>query len=230
MLVTKKKNLPIRAGDPTPFLQPDGEITIDEYGVMRGTAVFEFDSSLLPILTPQVGIDVHPKDSRLTCYEVNVRFSRQGKAQVSASYIGLLFDPSPPKIEFSGGSGQDPIETHPDFIEFAGTPENPKNGAVFDDETKEFQGFFDKKNAPQFAGIRSYIVPSVTVNYSYYTTSTPSVSSVGKIYSGVPGFRSPPNVKNYLLVGMPYRQTANIYFVTKQFLGSGDGGWNRTIY
>lgn len=230
MLVTKKKNLPIRAGDPTPFLQPDGEIVIDEYGIMRGTASFEFDAVYLPILTPQVSIDVHPKDSRLTCYEVNVKFSRQSKALVTASYIGLLYDPSPAKIEFSGGSGQDPIETHPDFIEFAGTPEDPENGAKFDEDTKEFLGFFDKQNAPEFAGVRSYIVPSFTVNYSYYTTSTPSISSIGKIYSGVPGFRSPANVKNYLLVGMPYRQTANIYFVTKQFLGSSGEGWNRTIY
>lgn len=226
-LVRNSKRIVARPGDPSPYLQPDSEITVDDYGVMRGTAVFEFPAALAPILTPALNISRHPKEPRLTCYEVSLKYSKLQTAVATAQYIGLLYDPSLPKIEFAGGSGQDPIETHPDFVDFAGTPEDPQNGATFDENTGEFIGFTEPGN---FQGVRSYIVPSVIVNYSYYTSSAPSLASVGRIFGGVPGFRRPPNVRNFLLVGMPYRQTANIYFVTEQYLGSGERGWNREIY
>jgi len=43
-------------------------------------------------------------------------------------------------------------------------------------------------------------------------------------------FLKPPNVKNYLLVDMPYRVQGSLYQVTEQYIGSAKGGWNKTIY
>jgi len=226
-MVINRKTINFKPGDPTPFLQPDSEVSIDDYGVMSGSAAFEVDQELVPIFLPRVNVSVHPKDPRLVCRDVNVKFGKLKKAVITAQYIGLLYDPSLPKIEFAGGSGQDPIETHPDFEGIAGTPSSPKNGAEFDQSTGEFIGFVEPG---PFQGIRSFIVPSVIVNYSYYTSVAPSVSYIGRIVTGVPNFRRPPNVRNFLLVGMPYRQTANIFFVTEQYLGSGEKGWNRRIY
>jgi len=226
-LVRNSKRIVARPGDPSPYLQPDSEITVDDYGVMRGTAVFEFPSVLAPILTPQLNLSRHPKEPRLTCYEVSLKYSKLQTAVATAQYIGLLYDPSLPKVEFAGGSGQDPIETHPDFADFAGTPDDPKNGAVFDENTGEFRAFAGQNS---FLGVNAYIVPSVIVNYSYYTSSIPSLGNVGRIFNSVPGFNRPPNVRNFLLVGMPYRQTANIFFVTEQYLGSGRRPWNTRIY
>lgn len=226
-IVRNSKRIVARPGDPSPYLQPDSEITIDDYGVMRGAAVFEFPSALAPILTPQLNLSRHPKEPRLTCYEVSVKYSKLQTAVVTAQYIGLLYDPSLPKIEFAGGSGQDPIETHPNFSDFAGTPEDPQNGAEFDQTTGEFIAF---TQANRFLGVKSYIVPSVIVNFSYYTSNIPALGNVGRIFNSAPGFNKPPNVRNFLLAGMPYRQTANIYFVTEQYLGSGEKGWNSAIY
>lgn len=226
-LVTNAKRIVSLPGDPTPWLQPDSEITVDDYGVMRGTAVFKIPAEFVATAQPRVNISVHPKDPRLTCFEVSIKWTKLEQAIITAQYLGLLYDPSIPKIEFAGGSGQDPIETHPEFQDFAGTPEDPKNGAQFDQDTGEFLGFFEPN---KFQGTRAYIVPSVIVNYSYYTSVVPSIASVGRIFSGVPNFRKPPNVRNFLLVGMPYRQTANVFFVTEQYLGSGEAGWNRDIY
>lgn len=229
-LVRNSKRIVARPGDPSPYLQPDSEITVDDYGVMRGTAVFEFPKDLAPILTPQLNLSRHPKEPRLTCYEVSLKYSKLQTCVATAQYIGLLYDPSLPKIEFAGGSGQDDIETHPDFFEFAGDVDNPINGAEFDQETGAFKAFTNYKDYPEFAGVEQYIVPSVIVNYSYYQSSAPSLAAVGRVFGGVPGFRRPPNVRNFLLVGMPYRQVANIYFVTEQYLGSDQRGWSRTIY
>jgi len=207
-------------------LQPGAEISVDKDGLMNGNATFEGPLQAVLGGRPLVGISPHPMDSRLVCDSESTTFLANGKARSSATYLGLLNDPSVPRIDFAGGSGQDPIETHPDFVRFAGTAAEPRNGARFDDETGEFLGFFNGT----FRGVTSYILPSILVNYTYYTTIIPRVNRIGKIVSNLPNFSRPPNVRNYLRIGMPYRQIANVYAVTEQFLGSGDGGWNRQIY
>jgi hypothetical protein len=193
---------------------------------MSGTARFDGDAAIVIAAQPTIGFSLHPRDTRLVCESLSLTYKTLGKAEIVASYIGLNQDPTIPRVEFAGGSGQDPIETHPDFVKFAGTIDDPKNNARFDDETGEFIGFFNG----ELQGVTSYIVPSTIVNLTYYTTSVPSLERVGKIKSSLPNFRRPPNVKNYLLMAMPYRQIANIYAVTEQYLGSGEGGWNKKIY
>jgi hypothetical protein len=210
----------------TSALQPDSQVSIDRDGLMSGTAVFDGDEAIVLINQPIIGQSVHPKDSRLVCESVSVTWKRLGKASITANYIGLQSDPSIPRVEFAGGSGQEPIETHPDFTRFAGTANEPKNGARFDDETGEFLGFFNG----DFQGTTAYVVPSIIVNVTYYTSVVPNIKRIGRITSNLPNFQRPPNVKNYLLIAMPYRQIANVYAVTEQYLGSGEKGWNTQIY
>lgn len=214
-------------GNSNPFLQPGAEIDVDENGLMTGNAAWEGDAALLPLFTPAINVTVHPKNPALVCHHFKVKYAKLGKARVEADFIGLLYDPSIPKVEFAGGSGQDPIETHEKFEEFAGTPEEPLNGAQFDADTGEFLGFFEPGD---FQGVRAYIVPSVIVHYSYHTWTAPQVGQVGRIVNTVPNFRKPPTVRNFLLIGMPYRQIGPLYHVTEQYLGSSRKGWNRTIY
>lgn len=217
----------ITRGNSAPFLQPGSEIEVDKQGLMTGTAAWEGDAAMLPLFTPFINFTVHPKNPALVCHHYKIKYLKLGKARVEAEFIGLLYDPSPASIEFAGGSGQDPIETHENFDRFAGTPENPKNGAQFDAETGEFLGFFEPGS---FQGVRAYIVPSVIVHGSYYTSRVPYPGNVGRIVGGVGGFNKPPTVRNFLLVGMPYRQIGPIYHVTEQYLGSSRKGWNNTIY
>ena len=66
------------------------------------------------------------------------------------------------------------------------------------------------------------------VSYDGGTNNDPSIVSRPGI--GRKTFYKPPNVKNYLLVDMPYRTQGNLYQVTEQYMGSSSGGWNRTIY
>jgi hypothetical protein len=207
-------------------LQPDSQVSIDRDGLMSGTATFDGSEAAVLGNVPTVGVSLHPKDPRLVCESISTTYKRLGKASITANYIGLASDPTTPRIEFAGGSGQDPIETHPDFIKFAGTPGDPKNNARFDEETGEFLGFF----AGVFQGVTAYVVPSIIVNYTYYTTVAPNVKRVGRVVGNLPEFNRPPNVKNYLLIAMPYRQIANVYAVTEQYLGSGEKGWNGQIY
>ncbi|WP_395736272.1 hypothetical protein [Prosthecobacter sp.] len=217
----------IKHGSPNLTLQPDANVSEDENGLLTGTACYEGDRAYA-LSVPAVGT-LHPFDFRLTCYKREITYMKASKIKATLSYIGVAADPTPFFIEHPGGSGQDPIETHPNFTDFAGTPDDPLNGAYFDTETGEFVGFTDPTNS--LCGVKSYIVPSVMVNLSFYTHFVPDLNDVGNLYTwNIPNLVAPPNVKNFLLLGMPYRQIGNVFQVTHQVLGSGPSGWNRKIY
>jgi hypothetical protein len=213
-------------GGPRSSIQPGSTETIDKDGLINAQVTWEGDAGQIRGLRPIPNLSSHPYINGLLCYQSTLEYLKAGKAKVTGDYIGLLSDPSIPTVEFAGGSGQDPIETHPDFERFAGTPEEPLNGAEFDEDTGEFLGFFNG----EFQGVRSYIVPSILVNISYYTHRRPSLQRLNEIIASPPGFVGPSSTKNYLRIGNPYRRTGNVYFVTEQYLGSGPAGWNRQIY
>lgn len=216
-----------RHGYPGLTLQSDWTINEDENGLLSGELTWIGDFAYRFSL-PWNG-SLHPYDARLTAYARNITRIRADRVRGTLKYIGVTSDPTPKFIEHPGGSGQDPIQTHPDFAGFAGTPETPLNGAVFDEDTEEFIGFTDPGN--DLAGVESYIVPSVMVNLTYYTHYVPELRQVGRRYYGwIPDLNKPPNVRNWLLVGSPYRKVGNLFQVTEQLLGSGPNGWNRKIY
>lgn len=218
----------VKLGNPNLTLQAGWTIDEDENGLLTGELSYEGDWVFWTALPVSWGYGMlHPYDGRLTAYKRRVQRLKTDKVRITLSFIGIISDPTPWIIEHPGGSGQDPIETHPDFTTFAGTPSAPQNGAKFDAETGEFIGFTNPSNS--LAGVTSYIVPSVIVNASYYTHFSPQLGNVGKL-SGFPPIYAPPNVRNWLLIGMPYKQIGNLFQVTAQFLGSGPGGWNRRIY
>ena len=217
----------IKHGDPKRFLQPGSEVSEDENGLLSGTCLYEGDIAYLGTI-PRMG-QLHPYDLRLSVYKRQISRIANSKFRATINYIGVTADPTPMFIEHPGGSGQDPIQTHPKFTDFAGTPASPKNGALFDTETGDFIGFTNSSN--KFFGVTSYIVPSVMVNLSFYTHYVPDLGYVGETYDwNVPNLIRPPNVKDFLLLGMPYRQIGNLFQVTHQILGSGPDGWNRSIY
>lgn len=218
---------PIKHGDPRLKLQPGAEVSEDENGLLTGTCVYEGDIAYIGSV-PFMG-SLHPYDFRLTAYKRQITRIANKKVRATINYIGVSSDPTPMFIEHPGGSGQDPIQTHPNFADFAGTPAEPKNGAYFDPENGDFVGFTDSSS--KFFGTSSYIVPSVMVNLSFYTHYVPDLGYIGETYDwSVPNLIAPPNVKDFLLLGMPYRQIGNLFQVTHQILGSGPDGWNREIY
>ncbi len=212
-------------GSPYLTLQHGWTVDEDEHGLLAGECTWEGDIGYF-YSGPGIG-SLHPYDGRLTAYRVRKKRLSTNKCEITLGYIGLAQDPTPWNIEHPGGSGQDPIETHPLFSGMAGTASSPLNGAVFDPETDEFIGFADPTN--NLCGVRSYIVPSVMINASYYTHYAPNLGDVGRITS-IPPIQAPRSVRNFLLIGQPYRQIGNVYQITNQYLGSGPGGWNTRVY
>jgi len=214
-------------GYPGMTLQQGWTVDEDENGLLTGEVSWIGDFGVSNYI--QKG-QLHPFDYRLTGYRRRLTRLANGKCNVTIGYIGLASEPTAAYIEYPGGSGQEPIETHPDFVSFAGTPENPLNGAQFED-TGEFIGFASEDNQQELNGTRSYIVPSVLVNLTYYTHYVPNVSRIGKPWTGyIPDLIKPPNVRDWLLIGMPYKKLGNLFQVSQQILGSGPNGWNRNVY
>lgn len=217
-------------------MQPDRTIVLNHDGLLEGQVAYEIETSIADTL-PVIGSD-HPDNFKLKAWKTTTTRMTLGRTRIVVDYIGINSDPTPKIVSFPGGSGRDPIETHPDFVKFAGSAGAPKNGAIFDTETGEFLGFSatttsaagsTKKN--DFGGVNSYIVPNVLVYLTYYTWRIPTIGRLGRIKSGgLTGVHRPSNVKNWLLIGKPYEQVGPLYRVTEQYLGSGPDGWNRDIY
>lgn len=208
-------------------IQPDRTITEKNDGTLEGIVNFECDRADFLSL-PQMGA-AHPDDHRLELYNRDITYSTLGKVKLSGAYFGLVARKTEPVLAYTPNTDRDPIETHPLFDTFAGTKASPINGAKFDKQTGEFLGFFNQAIKDLF-GAKYYLVPSTMVALTYWTSVAPSLSKRMTIIQSVPGFRKPPDVKDFLLLDMPYRQIGSFYQVTEQIMGSGPLGWSKKIY
>lgn len=130
----------------------------------------------------------------------------------------------------------EPIESHPRFIEFAGTPTAPLNGAVFDTDTGGFQYFAPtiEDEINPFAGIRSYYMPITNLsNNSIENQWLPAaeVQTIGTISAPTGSAPALPGDRNWLYTGASVRNIGNIYFeVSRTYAASGPRKWNEQIY
>lgn len=208
--------------------QPGWEIVESDDDTIRATLVYEGDWNLRST-APTKG-SRFPFTEPLVCFERRQKRLGTEKVEITCDFIGISSDPTPFKIEYPGGSATEAIETHPNFSRFAGTPQQPKNGALFDPETEEFLGFTDPENRKY--GTRSYYVPNVIVNVSYWSWRVPQARRIAReVKASLPNVLVPGSVKNFLLIGLPYRQVVGkLYAITEQWLGSGELGWDSDIY
>lgn len=221
--------MPVRSkgNSSQPFLQKGWEIADMEDDTLRSTLTYEGPWNLR-MAVPQKH-SLFPMGDPLVCFEVRQTRLGLDKFRTSCDFIGIRFDPTPAKIDFPGGTCTEPIETHERFTEFAGTPSSPntQNGAYFDPTSGEFVNFTSGTKR----GLRSYYAPHTVVNRSYWTWRVPQARRIAReIVGGLPGVVVPSSVRNFLLIGLPYRQVGSLFAVTETWLGSGPNGWDRDIY
>ena len=220
---------------PDNLRQVDGSIIEKNDGTLEGSLTFvgeEIDEF------PKIG-DSYPTKDKLECYNKTITYGAGDLITCTCSYFGIDVSKTSPVVSYDGGTNNDPIETHPKFGEtddngLAGTAASPKNGAEFDSETNAFIGFTGD-DAGDLLGVQYYLTPANNVSVTYWTTIKPNLNKRMSIISKPQlgdgrTFLKPPNVKNYLLVDMPYRIQGSLYQVTEQYMGSAKGGWNKTIY
>jgi hypothetical protein len=216
------------------ILKNSGERTTGKDGVVScGATFFCLPYSDHAHYTPQIGISAHPIWSDLFCVSTMVKRQNAG-AIIQANYEGVIAagmgdSNSERTVEISTTVREEPIETHPDFASWAGTPQNP-NGGVFDEDGK-FTGWNSKTAlGAEMAGVKSYLVPSSSATISYLSRSRPSLARVGTIQTpaGLPAV-SPH--RTWLFTGLSYQKLQDgSYKVTENYLLSGAKGWNTRIY
>ena len=152
----------------------------------------------------------------------------------------------------------EPIDTHPNFVNFAGDGQNPRNGAVFEPDGS-FRKFThklsdqdvvwgDARNAKGdigvageqnwYAGVSAYLEASGVWTKSFKSNRTPTLEGLGRI-STPDG--EPPEVegRNWLYNGFtatftsPAKGDRNRKIkgdITMEWMMSGRRGWDKDIY
>lgn len=205
------------------------QLTRDRYGLSSAQAVWHFVGSWsqLQAALPQNG-DAHPIFTFMGLERLDI--SKTARFwNVQGIYFGIEGNSTEPVYELHVDTNLEPIETHPDFEEFAGTSAAPLHGAKFDSDGI-FLGFADPSE-PDFCGVTSYLRSGALWTETYYTRNEPNdLNDVGEIDEPA-GWQ--PNIvqsRNWLFLGLDYTLRGNCYAVRKTWKASGPLGWNAAIY
>jgi hypothetical protein len=214
-----------------PRLIRSGGLSQDRFGLATATAEWWafLEKDLLQVTSTG---KAHPNFSQLKCERI-ITSANGGGYSLIASYAGIFNQPVP-IIELDMGTMEAPIDTHPDFAEFAGTSDATKrNGAVFtkvavgDGNTAEVFDQFGPTAPLGFRGVRGYLIPTAIVRRTSISTSYPSVSGLGEI-------GAPPNTfgisGTWLKTGASSEKRGDVFVTREEWKNGGRLGWNTTIY
>lgn len=223
------------------FHLPGGEIVTDKYGLTTGSYGFTVRAGSWH-MAPNIG-SRHPLAPFLLMERRRV-VTGKGFWQVIGDYAGIDLSESDPEYELERGTGTEPIETHPSFVDtIGGKPSSPKNGAIFLDETghptsDDKLGYFDRFRIVKedgsrnpMAGMSQYIAANNTLWVKSWTSKIQisDGGNVGKIDTpegGAPNFGD----RDWLYVGMSSRKRGGAYSHRKMWSLSGPGGHNELVY
>lgn len=224
--------MPRKDSGPIPGLviQPGRTLVLKQDGSASGQVKYRCDGKSVFTLAPKVG-SLHPDSSQVQCYNTTIAVLENEIAEITCDYLGIFRDPTVYQIEFVGNVGEEPIETHKDFVSrIGGKSSAPLNRAKFDLETGEFLGF--PADAPKdLGGTRGYLNPACTVRVSWFTrNASMGLYSLGEIASPPGNIPNPPDSRNWLKTNWGRRGFGLIYQITEEYTASGRRGWNRLVY
>ena len=144
------------------FLRDSGERIVSADSVATCSATwFCYPYSAALAHCPIVNKSPHPIWSDLYCKSLGIKRHGDG-AIITAQYEGSEFvwdsdrDSAENTVEVSCTMREEPIENHPDFERWAGSPDKPNCG-IFDDDGK-FVGWNSKTQGGKImAGVKSYL-------------------------------------------------------------------------
>jgi len=227
----------IRGNQVTGLLRTHGgTIEFKDDGSVEAKEKFICRWESIPSVAPKRNSSLHPDFNSLTCVTCTGTKLRAGVAELYATYSGYFVSPTVPGGEESiddwvqelvATTRSEPIETHPEFeSSLGGTALGPINGAIYDSDGI-FKGF---KQDSLFAGIKSYLVPTVTYRLTRSSSVKPSgVSDIGQISTPAVSISIPAG-SSWLLTSRSWRRNGGIYTVSEEWLLSGKNGWDVTIY
>lgn len=205
------------------WLESFGQLHTDIYGL--STAVAMWASPVDDMEYPAI-YSPHPVWTFLHMEKRTVSIE-YGYVRTVGEYAGFEGIPVP-VIEYSTGVNEEPIETHPDFESFAGTPSSPQNGAQFRDPTTgkisadNNVGVFEKfwSNPPnKWSGVVSYLMPVLVTRITTIGPNpTASTGEVGQLFGSL------------LTTNVTVTQRGIVYQTVVERRAGGARGWNTELY
>jgi len=211
-------------------IQPNYSLTEKNDGTIEGQVTFICDNNRILNL-PQMN-SAHPRDNRCELYNREITYLGLNQIQLTGSYFGLVSNKTDPILSYTPNTNQEPVTSHPDFTTFAGTIDDPKNGASWrrnDDGSVEFLGFYDPEITDLFS-VEFYLSPATLLSLTYWQRNKPALGRRMQRKSSIAGFTKPADVKEFLVLDFPYRQVGNFYQVTELIMGSGPNGFSKILY
>lgn len=228
-----------------------GDLNTDLYGLSTCSLTATCPQNRYDLIPAMFSF--HPVFTWLHVERQRVRI-QEGRLNITCEYAGIIGGQTEPIYELSLGLSEEPIQTHPNFTvnatgggdgqPIAGTPSEPKHGAIFKDDrgritTNDATGNFVEFRSQlgvgvpnPFAGIVSYLdFGSATWRKRWYSVSRPTdITYLGHIQypeGPAPGLGG---LRNWLYVGLNYEQRGLVYGITKEWKASGRLPWNPNIY
>ncbi|MCM8526673.1 MAG: hypothetical protein NE327_09170 [Lentisphaeraceae bacterium] len=212
-------------------LQPGWNINTDfTRQILTGSCVFECEVE--DGLGGELKLGTkHPKTDKLELISKTVVGLTSGKCHVQCEYFGLLANPTRPIWSFYNSTGEEPIEVHPDFADFAGNKDNPKPGAIFDPASGEFFGFNSEASA-ELRGVRGFLDGKPVLRKTWFSDKAlDGIDTVMKVYNlrdgAIPGL---PSGTNALKSNWGSNIVGNFFEIWEEYQLSGENGWSKTIY
>lgn len=218
---------------------------VDRAGLWTATCMWTVPVDRLD-LVPKLG-SPHPRAVFLAMEKMRLKFT-PGLWKIFTSYAGVQDEISEPVYELNPGVGNEPIQTHKDFVKtLAGTPRRPLNGAVFVDpqtglvtkddtpgkfEFSRFSVLHPKGQQNPFAGLESYLEANNTVWVKSWTRRLkPAVSGRAlKIVADPPGQPGSFPGHDWLEFPPTFVKRGGAYACQQQWLLSGPKGWLKPVY
>lgn len=227
------------------MLQSGGDLTTDRYGLATGRLLYKVPPERWDLM-PKLG-SAHPYARFAGLERRRVNFT-PGFWQVACDYAGTEGEESDPEYELNPGVGNEPIQTHKDFVKtLAGTPKRPLNGAIFVDpqtgqmtkddtpgkfEFSRFSVLHPRGQQNRFGGLESFLEANNTVWVKRWTRrSRPEAGGRAlKIVSNPPG--NAPSYDGHDWLEFPAASTKRgfAYACQQQWLLSGPRGWLKPVY
>ncbi len=144
-------------------------------------------------------------------------------------------------IEFVGSLRTVPMQAHPYYDEMtageqkavADWVQNPAAGSKeVPDEWSSYlnTGLMTNLAIKLLKGKTSYYEPSVILRKTYFSSSLPSGSKLGKIKDPNIYYAAKPDNSDWLLVSLSARGQSGAYSVTEEYELSGENGWDADLY
>jgi hypothetical protein len=214
--------------------QPGGVEEESDDGLVTAKETFWIRTDLFIAKRPAPGNTPHPDHRNIVCDSIRRCYHpKTNKVSIiEAVYKGVYDPPPPPKWELDGSVDEEPIETHKNGGGLIGTPKEPKNKAIFD-EDGQFLGF--PADAPHdLGGVRGYLSPGATVTASDWIDTIPSgfLANLGTI-DALPswiGVTTGGIGRDWLLIAASWKQYNTVFQLRRTWKLSGRKGWNRRIY